>query len=205
MGPDVLAHEHRPFMVNALGSSFTSAFGKIFVGQGKDKGAHRFNLKRLRKQAITKVNGIEKSVKDYRSYKTIKLKNELQVMLVYDSLAIFAGAALSVKGELSRSFLEWNFYTQFLAGAYSDPDEVPGLMHFLEHMLFMGTEKFPNENDYFQYLNTNGGYANAYTEDEETNFYFEIFGEKLEGALERFAAFFIHPLIKPGRNIISFP
>lgn len=31
-----------------------------------------------------------------------------------------------------------------------DPDDLPGLAHFLEHMLFLGTEKYPNENDFSQ-------------------------------------------------------
>ena len=39
-----------------------------------------------------------------------------------------------------------------------------GLSHYLEHMLFMGSEKFPDENEYDAYLNNNGGSSNAYTE-----------------------------------------
>lgn len=38
------------------------------------------------------------------------------------------------------------------------------MSHYLEHMLFMGSEKFPDENDYDSYLQHNGGAANAYTE-----------------------------------------
>ena len=30
----------------------------------------------------------------------------------------------------------------------SDPDELPGLAHFCEHMLFLGTKKYPEENEY---------------------------------------------------------
>lgn len=39
-----------------------------------------------------------------------------------------------------------------------------GLSHYLEHMLFMGSQKFPDENEYDAYLTNNGGSANAYTE-----------------------------------------
>lgn len=28
-------------------------------------------------------------------------------------------------------------------GSFSDPPEIPGLAHFLEHMVFMGSEKYP--------------------------------------------------------------
>ena len=39
-----------------------------------------------------------------------------------------------------------------------------GLSHYLEHMLFMGSEKFPDENDYDAFLSSHGGASNAYTE-----------------------------------------
>jgi hypothetical protein len=39
-----------------------------------------------------------------------------------------------------------------------------GLSHFLEHMLFMGSEKFPDENDYDSFLTHHGGASNAFTE-----------------------------------------
>lgn len=37
-------------------------------------------------------------------------------------------------------------------GSMADPDDVPGLAHFLEHLLFMGTAKYPKENDYNKVL-----------------------------------------------------
>lgn len=37
-------------------------------------------------------------------------------------------------------------------GSFSDPPEIPGLAHFLEHMVFMGSEKFPSENDFDKFL-----------------------------------------------------
>jgi nardilysin len=38
------------------------------------------------------------------------------------------------------------------------------MSHYLEHMLFMGSEKFPDENEYDSYLQHHGGSSNAYTE-----------------------------------------
>ena len=38
------------------------------------------------------------------------------------------------------------------------------MSHYLEHMLFMGSERFPDENDYDAFLQRHGGAANAYTE-----------------------------------------
>lgn len=58
----------------------------------------------------------------------------------------------------------------------------------------MGTEKYPKENDYNQYLSEHSGFSNAFTGVEDTNYYFEVGHEYLEGALDRFAQFFIAPL-----------
>ena len=33
-------------------------------------------------------------------------------------------------------------------GNMSDPAKLPGLAHFCEHMLFLGTHKFPDEKEY---------------------------------------------------------
>ncbi|RWR80472.1 nardilysin-like protein isoform X1 [Cinnamomum micranthum f. kanehirae] len=81
-------------------------------------------------------------------------------------------------------------------GSFSDPSEAQGLAHFLEHMLFMGSSKFPDENEYDSYLSKHGGSSNAYTEAEYTCYHFEVNREFLEGALKRFSQFFVSPLIK---------
>ena len=56
------------------------------------------------------------------------------------------------------------------AGSLNDPNDRNGLAHFLEHMIFMGSEKYPDEGGYSEFLSANGGYCNAYTEFEWTNF-----------------------------------
>ncbi|XP_019418987.1 PREDICTED: nardilysin-like [Lupinus angustifolius] len=81
-------------------------------------------------------------------------------------------------------------------GSFSDPFEAQGLAHFLEHMLFMGSEEFPDENEYDSYLSKHGGSSNAYTETEHTCYHFEVKPEFLKGALQRFSQFFISPLVK---------
>ncbi|KAF6164742.1 hypothetical protein GIB67_040994 [Kingdonia uniflora] len=81
-------------------------------------------------------------------------------------------------------------------GSFSDPIEVPGLAHILEHMLFMGSAEFPDENEYDSYLSKHGGSSNAYTSPESTCYHFQVKHEFLKGALERFSQFFISPLVK---------
>lgn len=71
------------------------------------------------------------------------------------------------------------------SGFFNDPDDIPGLAHFCEHMLFLGTEKYKNENDYNKYLNEHGGSSNAATYPDHTIYYFDIVPEHLRGALDR--------------------
>lgn len=61
-------------------------------------------------------------------------------------------------------------------------------------MLFLGTEKYPQENEYNMYLSQNGGRSNALTHMDNTSYFFDVQPDKLEGALDRFAQFFIAPL-----------
>jgi nardilysin len=79
-------------------------------------------------------------------------------------------------------------------GSFSDPPEAQGLSHFLEHLVFMGSERFPDENAYDAYLQQHGGGSNAYTEAEQTVFHFDCAPSAFHGALQRFAAQFEAPL-----------
>jgi len=83
-------------------------------------------------------------------------------------------------------------------GSFSDPDEVPGMAHFLEHMVFMGTTKYPDENSFDAFNRKYGGFDNASTDCETTLFYFEIPRRNLVEGMDRFAQFFIDPLMKIG-------
>lgn len=77
------------------------------------------------------------------------------------------------------------YLISLLIGSMSDPRELPGLAHFCEHMLFMGTQKYPSENEYNKYLSEHGGSSNAYTAADHTNYYFDVAPEAFEGALDR--------------------
>ena len=83
------------------------------------------------------------------------------------------------------------------AGSFQNPKEYDGLAHFLEHMLFMGSKKYPNENHYSDRLNELGGYSNAYTDTMETVYYFNVFDNGLEEIIDIFSRFFIDPTFDP--------
>lgn len=114
---------------------------------------------------------------DLRSYRYLELSNELRVLLISDPNTDKAAASLDVH-----------------VGSRQDPEDYQGLAHFLEHMLFLGTEKYPNAEDYQQFIHTHNGQLNAYTSFEHTNYFFAIDPNYLSGALDRFAQFFIAPL-----------
>ncbi|XP_067656756.1 insulin-degrading enzyme-like [Haliotis asinina] len=120
---------------------------------------------------------ITRSPADDRNYRCLELTNGMTVFLVSDPNTDRSAAALDVH-----------------VGNMSDPEELPGLAHFCEHMLFLGTEKFPNENEYGKFLNEHGGGSNASTSTEHTTYYFSVGPEHLSGALDRFAQFFLCPL-----------
>jgi secreted Zn-dependent insulinase-like peptidase len=82
-------------------------------------------------------------------------------------------------------------------GSFHDPPELMGLAHFCEHMLFMGSEKYPTENELDSFLSQNGGSTNAYTQCEYTVYHFDVLQEYLSEALDMFAQFFISPLFLP--------
>ena len=119
---------------------------------------------------------IERSPADTRDYRAIMLPNGLEALVVSDPDADKAAAALNVN-----------------VGSGNDPEERPGLAHFLEHMLFLGTGKYPDPGEYGRYLAELGGSSNAATSFANTSYFFDVDAAHLEGALDRFAQFFIAP------------
>ena len=61
-------------------------------------------------------------------------------------------------------------------------------------MLFLGTEKYPNPDEFQKFISQNGGSNNAYTSTEHTNYFFTVNSKSFDEALDRFAQFFISPL-----------
>ncbi|CAL8269994.1 unnamed protein product, partial [Arctogadus glacialis] len=80
-------------------------------------------------------------------------------------------------------------------GSFSDPEDLAGLAHFLEHMVFMGSEKYPAENGFDAFLKKHGGSDNASTDCERTIFQFDVQRKYFIQALDRWAQFFICPLM----------
>lgn len=69
-------------------------------------------------------------------------------------------------------------------GARNETHRVNGIAHFVEHMVFTGTEKWPEEQDVTEAIRRVGGYANAFVNREETIFYVHLKADDLELGLE---------------------
>ena len=115
---------------------------------------------------------------DERSFRFIRLSNQLPVFLISDPHTKEAAAAINIS-----------------AGGRHDPKSFQGLAHFLEHMLFLGSEKYPEAGDFSAFIAKNGGYDNAYTSFESTHYFFQVNPEAFDEALLRFADMFHAPLL----------
>ncbi|XP_057329083.1 insulin-degrading enzyme-like [Microplitis mediator] len=124
-----------------------------------------------------RYNNIKKSVNDNRSYRGLILNNDMKVMLISDPTTQKSAATLNIN-----------------IGVMNDPDELPGLANFCEHMLFFGSEKYSDKNEYVEYITEHNGYYNAQVDFDYTAYYFDVASEYLEGALDRLAQFFLSPL-----------
>lgn len=112
-----------------------------------------------------------------RTTRTLTLSNGLDVSLTHDPDADTSAASIAVG-----------------AGHLYNPDSKPGLAHYLEHMLFQGTQKYPETGDFKAYLSRHNGDFNAFTKEGETNYFFQISHKAFVGALDRFSDFFKAPL-----------
>lgn len=67
---------------------------------------------------------LERPALDNRSYRVIRLPNKLEALVIHDPDTDKVSAALDVN-----------------VGSFSDAEDMPGMAHAVEHLLFMGTKK----------------------------------------------------------------
>ena len=140
---------------------------------------YKFNrLPELEANGKVLRRGCLETQSDDADYMFLQLKNGLSVMLVSDATVDKSAAAMSVR-----------------VGHMADPRGLPGLSHFLEHMLFYSSARYPEEGGYNRWLQEHGGSGNASTSAEATTYHFEVHHAHLASTLDRFSQFFIAPLI----------
>ena len=123
---------------------------------------------------------ILKSEKDPRQYQAIKLDNGMTVLLVSDSQATKSLSALTLP-----------------IGSLDNPRNQQGLAHYLEHMLLMGSKRYPQPDNLAEFLKKHGGSHNASTASYRTAFYLEVENDALEPAVDRLADAIAEPLLDP--------
>lgn len=123
---------------------------------------------------------IQKSAGDAREYQAIKLDNGMTVLLVSDNLASKSLAALALP-----------------VGSLEDPDSQLGLAHYLEHMVLMGSKRYPEPDSISEFLKKHGGSHNASTASYRTAFYLEVENDALAPAVDRLADAIAEPLLDP--------
>jgi predicted Zn-dependent peptidase len=80
-------------------------------------------------------------------------------------------------------------------GSRAEERRLQGLAHFLEHMVFKGSERRPSAMAIAEAIEGAGGVLNAYTTKEITCFWNHLPFEKLELAVDVLADMLLHPLL----------
>lgn len=87
------------------------------------------------------------------------------------------------------------------AGAHDAPSEYPGLAHFLEHLLFLGSERYAVTDSLMAYVQRSGGQLNASTRERHTDFFFQLSADLLEPGLDRLLDMLAAPLLDPAAQL----
>uniref|UniRef100_A0A0G4FVF0 Peptidase M16 N-terminal domain-containing protein n=1 Tax=Chromera velia CCMP2878 TaxID=1169474 RepID=A0A0G4FVF0_9ALVE len=168
----------RPYSSLRTLSSLAAAPGGHEWGMGEGEGDG--GASQTGSVVVERQEGVRKPLRDLREYRHVRLKNGLRALLVSDPGTPLAAAAVDVK-----------------AGSWQDPEEMPGVAHFLEHLVFLGSEKFPEEGEFREFIVGHGGETNACTYGDHTNFHLSVLPNFLGQALERFADGLGSPLLSP--------
>ncbi len=106
--------------------------------------------------------------------KSIKLKNDFKIIYGKDSSTALVCLQLFIR----------------MGSNWEKPNEA-GYSHFLEHLVFKSTHKFP-QNSVMEYVTNLGGSMNAYTEYDSTCFYLTLPSKFLTEGLEVLAQLILH-------------
>ena len=120
---------------------------------------------------------IDSLINDNRDIKGIILDNDIKIVLISDDNAPVSSCSICVNAGYNL-------------------DEIHGTAHFLEHLLFMGSSKFPDKNEYHNYIESCGGVDNAFTTDNYTCYYMSLETTFLKKGLEILSWFFREPLLR---------
>lgn len=104
------------------------------------------------------------------------------------------GLSLSVQPERSLPLVTLDMWVR--AGGGDEPEDLAGISHFLEHMMFKGTERL-EVGEYDRRIEEIGGHLNAGTSQDYTHYYVSIPSEHFDRVLTDFADVLSNSLIDP--------
>ncbi len=138
--------------------------------------------KQQNKQLSTLVtaSSVDKNPQDLREYQAFTLDNGLEVVVISDAKLAESSAAISVG-----------------VGMFQDPDEFQGLAHYLEHMLWQSSKKYPEVDALQKLIAKTNGSTNAFTNLQQTQYFFSTTPQSFELALDMLSAAITEPLLDP--------
>ncbi|XP_050523667.1 nardilysin-like [Daktulosphaira vitifoliae] len=122
-----------------------------------------------------------KHIGDPNLYRNIILSNKLRICVVSNVQdESLSACALCVR-----------------AGSFFEPDHIPGLSHYVEHLLFLGSAKYPKPYTLLNELEKAGGCCNATTDAEHVTYFMQTPTHLMSEFIDQFGHMFIDPLITP--------
>lgn len=119
------------------------------------------------------------------------------------SLAVFR--RLANGAELCAQRQPWaersGLCLRVVAGSHDEPPAYPGLAHFLEHLLFLGSRDYPSDEGLMAFVQRHGGLVNASTQARHTDFVCELPAEHLSAALTRLLDMLSRPLLEADAQV----
>lgn len=110
-------------------------------------------------------------------YKKLKLANGIRVLIIPQKSTAAVTSLVLVK-----------------TGSHNETKNLSGVSHFLEHLFFKGSKKYPSALKISTILDNMGAGYNAFTSEEVTGFYVKVVKNKIEVALDVMSDFLKNPL-----------
>lgn len=123
---------------------------------------------------------IHQSERDQRIYKLVELPNKMKVLLISDPEATKSLGSLALP-----------------IGSLFDPKDQQGLAHYTEHMVLMGSKKYPTPSSFSEFLSQHAGSYNASTAATRTAYFFEVEHDAFNEAADRLADAIAAPKLDP--------
>ena len=152
---------------------------------------------------LTKKNKLHKTHKT-KSHKT-KLHNKSSPIKIYKNEL---GTRLLIMPNRNETATA-SIYFYFKVGSKNETPEIGGISHFVEHLIFKGSPKYPNYLDISKTFDANGISFNAYTSKDTTAYHYKFLSNKenIELICKITSDMIFNPLmrdkdIKTERNVI---